>query len=231
MRSPDEVFQELEQDRATREREIRLIENSARKALTDNERDMLFRVSVLITYAHLEGFCKFALTAYVSAVNSMKLSCKEASFALVAITLTKLFSALRNPNSKHPAFARKLPDDSKLHLVAREREFIEKFESLIQATVELPDQAVDTESNLSSVVLKKNLFKLGLSYPIVDERKGDIDMLLGVRNAIAHGDALKVPQKSEVENYVKSAFLIMQFVQHEIFTALKEKAYLRTKAA
>jgi hypothetical protein len=181
----------------------------------------------MLTYAHLEGFCKFAFSVYVSAINSMKLTCEESSYALVAATLTKVFQALRNPNSKHPVFANKLPDDAKLHLVARERSFIEEFEKLVKSHVELPESVVDTESNLSTVVLKKNLFKLGLSYPAVDKRKSDIDMLLGMRNAIAHGDALKVPKQGQVDNYVEAAFLVMKFVQYEIFGALNGQTYLR----
>jgi hypothetical protein len=83
MPSPDEVFQQIEADRAIREREIRLIDNAARRTRSAYERDMLFRTSVLLTYAHLEGFCKFSLSVYVSAINSLKLSCAVASYALV----------------------------------------------------------------------------------------------------------------------------------------------------
>ena len=82
MSSPEEIFRQIQNDRAVREREVRLIGNSARRATNEAERDMLFRTAVVLTYAHLEGFCRFALMAYVSAVNSMKLSCSEASFAL-----------------------------------------------------------------------------------------------------------------------------------------------------
>jgi hypothetical protein len=164
MSSAEEVFRQIETDRAVREREVRLVGNAARNASTAAERDMLLRTSVLLTYAHLEGFCKFALTAYASAINAMKLPCKEASIALVAASLTKLFGALRHPQSKHYFFIRVLPDDAKLHLTAREREFVENLEVAMEARVELPDDVVDTESNLSSVVLMKNLFKLGLNY-------------------------------------------------------------------
>jgi hypothetical protein len=227
MRSPEEVFRDIEEDRAVREGEIRLVENHARKTSSDREREMLLRVSVLLTYAHLEGFCKFALNAYVSAVNSTRLPCREVSYAVVAATLTTLFRALRNPDSKHPAFARLFPDDSKLHLAFRERAFIAGFDELAETRVLMPDTVIDSESNLSSAVLKKNLFRIGLEYHAVDEWKADIDKLLGVRNAIAHGAALKAPQQREVEKYVASAVLVMQFVQSEVFTALKNGTYLR----
>lgn len=230
MPSPEDIFREIEEDRAVREREIRLIENASRRASTDDERNMLLRVSVLITYAHLEGFCRFALSAYVSAINSLKVRCEEASVPLVAATLTRALAALRNPSSKHPVFAGIAPDDSKLHLMAREREFVEKLGELLGQHVELSDTVVDTESNLSSIVLKKNLYRLGLAFPVVDERKGEIDMLLGMRNAIAHGDTLKVPKAEQNEEYVRAAFKVMQFVQYEIFESLRQRSYLRSIA-
>jgi hypothetical protein len=227
MNLPDEIFQEIEADRAIREREIRLVKNCAIRSLRAYECDMFSRSTVLLTYAHLEGFCKFSFSTYVSAINRMKLACSNASYALVAASLTNLFAALRNPGSKHPVFARSLPDDSKLHLAAREREFVEKWDAIVNMRIELPDTTVDVESNLSSTVLKKNLFKLGLDYPIVDTQKPQLDKLLGIRNAIAHGDSLKIPTKHEIDEYAASAFSVMRFVQYEIFNALKNQAFLR----
>lgn len=227
MRSPEEVYSEIEEDRATREREIRLVGNAAKRASTDDERDMLLRVAVLVTYAHLEGACRFALNAYVAAINALGLPCSEVSYDLVAATLTKVFAALRNPNSKHPVFSGIAPDDHKLHLAAREKEFMEKLDIIVKSPVTLPDNVVDAESNLSSVVLKKNLFRLGLPFDEVDKHKGTIDMLLGVRNAIAHGDTLAKPEQKTVDGYVASAFLVMQFVQQEVFLALRDRKYQR----
>ncbi len=69
MRSPDDIFQDLEADRRQREAELRLIENIAARTAIEAERDMLFRSLVLLAYAHFEGFCKFALLAYAGAVS------------------------------------------------------------------------------------------------------------------------------------------------------------------
>jgi len=151
---------------------------------------MLFRTSVLLTYSHLEGFCRFALTAYLSAINALNLSSNDASPAIVAASLSEIFGALRHPQTKHEFFAAALPDDTKLHLIAREREFIENLQAAMQRPVKLPDNLIDTESNLKPIVLMKNLFKLGLDYKLVEPHKATVNKLLGVRNAIAHGDSL-----------------------------------------
>lgn len=225
MSLPDNVFRQMESDRSVREGEIRLIGNIARRAESDTERKMLFRTSVLLTYSHLEGFCKFALTAYVSAVNSLNLSTEEACPPLVAGSMTELFAALRHPQSKHEFFSGPLPDDAKLHLFAREREFAANFKAAMARPVKLPDDLIDTESNLKPVVLMKNLFKLGLDHTQVEPHKGAVNKLLNMRNAIAHGDSLKAPNKDEIDEYVRTTFGIMGFVQQQVYTALRQEDY------
>ena len=84
MRSPEEVFEDIENDRAHREREIRLIENIASRTESESEANMLRRSLVLLTYAHFEGFCKFALLSYASAIKALGLSCRDATTPLVA---------------------------------------------------------------------------------------------------------------------------------------------------
>lgn len=230
MRSPEDVFEELEEDRASREGEIRLIENVIARSQDEREKTMLRRSLVLLTYAHLEGFCKFALTAYASAINALRIPCKDASLPLVALTLTKVFAALRDLNSKHPEFS-KIADDRELHMLERERTFLESFEKITGRQVEIPDFVVDTKSNLSSIVLKRNLYQLGLRYPIVATHAGKIDRLLGTRNAIAHGDKLKDPKESDVKDYLQASFEVMKFVQREVFESLEAKIYQRDTAA
>ena len=230
MRSPEEVYGDIENDRSQREREIRLIENIASRSEDEAERDMLRRSLILLTYAHFEGFCKFALLAYASTVNAIGLPCRDACTPLVAATLGKIFAALRDVNTKHEDFARGLPDDRDLHMLARQRSFIDNYETILARRVELQDSLVDTKSNLNSLTLKRNLYQLGLEYPVVETHRGSIDKLLGVRNAIAHGDALKVPTENEVEEYTAAAFNVMRFVQQEVYGALRNEAYRKVSA-
>jgi hypothetical protein len=230
MRSPDDVFQDIETDRALRENEIRLVENIATQTQNEGEQNMLRRSLILLTYAHLEGSCKFSLSAYASAINSLALPCQEAVTALVAASLGRVFAALRDLNSKHPELGRELPDDRELHLLARERAFLQSYDNIVARHVAIPDRMIDTRSNLNSVLLKRMLYLLGLNYLIVDARKSNIDMLLGVRNAIAHGDILKVPTELEVQNYISTAFEVMRFVQHEVYSALHEQRYRKAPA-
>lgn len=229
MRSPEDILAELESDIGVREEEIRLIQNLADEATTDKQSKMLRRSLVLLAYAHFEGFCRFALLSYSSAINAMKLPCKDACTPLVSSSLKRVFMALRNVDNKHAELDRLLPNDKDLHMLSRERSFVENYENIVLEIVEIPDNVVDTGSNLNSGNLKKNLYKLGLDYPKVEPHKGKIDKLLGIRNAIAHGDSLKSPKKTEVSEYTETAMTLMKIVQTEIYEALKRQTYLKAE--
>jgi hypothetical protein len=227
MHSPDAVFADIEGDRGARESEIRLVGRLIQAAAIQEEKDMLKRTIILLIYAHLEGFCKFTLLAYAAALNSLKLKCSDASYPIAAAGLTKVFAALRDPNSKHDAFRNALPDDSQLHLAAREQIFIESYEEISAVTLSIPDQAIDTKSNLSPIILKKMLFQFGLDYPSVEGHAGNIHRLLQIRNAISHGDRLRVPSDEEVTDCLSATLDVMAYLQNEVFLALKNRLYLR----
>jgi hypothetical protein len=71
------------------------------------------------------------------------------------------------------------------------------------------------------------LFKLGFDYPIVDKHDTNLGLLLGIRNAIAHGDRIRVPKPEQVSGCLAAAFEIMEFLQLEVYGALYNRAFLR----
>jgi HEPN superfamily RiboL-PSP-like protein len=231
MPSPDEVYAELEADRASREAEVRLIERMVGAAASDQDRDMLKRSLILLTYAHLEGFCRFSLTAYVGAINALGLTCAVTIPAITAAALSPVFATLRNSQKKHDVFRRSLPDDAFLHMVAREQAFIEDFERVVALKVEIPDKVVDTRSNVDTDILKKLLFQLGLTFEAVETHRASINRLLGIRNSIVHGDRLKVPTDEQIARYVPTAFAVMKFLQGEVFDAMTKATYLKKTPA
>ena len=228
MRSPESVFEDLEADRASREAEMRLIDRLIQAAASANEQAMLERSLILLMYAHLEGFCKFSLLSYTSALNALGLTCAEASYPVAAATLHKVFAALRDPNSKHETFRNRMPDDTQLHLSAREQMFVESYERITAHKVDIPDQVVDTKSNLSPDVLKKLLFQLGLDCLSIEVHRSNISKLLGIRNAISHGDRLLIPSDQALSDYLATTLAIMAFMQGEIYSALSGRKYLKS---
>lgn len=231
MPSPAEVHAELEADRESREAEIRLIEQMHDSSDNEDDQVRYRRILVLMTYAHLEGFCRFSLITYASAINAMGLTCAKASPAIAAAGLSGVFGALRDSQRKHDVFRKPLPDDTALHLHAREQQFIVDYEAISQVNVQIPDKLIDTKSNVDTEILKKLLFQLGLDFQAVETHRATLNRLLGTRNAIAHGDRLKRPKKEEVSEFLSAARNITAFIQDEVFRALKDGSFLRGDAA
>lgn len=226
MRSADDLYSDLEADRRSREEEMLIFERLIPSA-SEGDRESLKRSLVLLIYAHVEGFCKFSLLTYVEWLNAAKLTCAEASYPLAAATLSKVFAALRDPRSKHQFFKNVLPDDGFLHLSAREQEFIERVEIVTTAPLIIPDSVIDTKSNVTPAVLMKLLFQMGMDYEGVKRHASALNMLIGVRNAIAHGDRLKVPKDQQLLQFKELALDVMSFLQEEVFGAVKGAKYLR----
>ena len=218
---------ELEADRAWREQEIRTFQNRGSTIGDEEELKRYRRALVLLLYAHYEGFCKFAFTLYATAINSSGISCGDCVRSLAAASLNDMFRNLRNPQKKCDLFRRELPDDAKLHQFAREREFIERTAEVERRPVKIPDDVVDTESNLTPVVLKKNLYRLGLPHDQFEAHDGEIHQLLNLRNGVAHGDLKDGVEETAYMRLRAATFAIMSGLGAGIMKALSEKAYSR----
>jgi hypothetical protein len=219
---------QLEADQAWREDEIRALHNRGADIQNEKELKRYRRALVLLLYAHYEGFCKFALSLYADAVNQSGLLCGEASYAIAAASLGDLFRGLRNPQTKCQLFRRDLPDDFSLHQFARERDFVELSCEFDKRPVMIPDHIVDTESNLRPVVLKKNLYRLGLPHDQFEQYDGEINMLLNVRNGIAHGSLKDGVEERLYEELRTATATIMSGLSAAIMKALLERQYARS---
>lgn len=218
---------ELEAERAWREDEIRKLQNLGEAVLDTQEKDQYRRAIVLMLYAHFEGFCKFALSLYCSAINAAQIHCDQADMALVAASLGDIFRDLRNPEKKSDLFRHALPDDRKLHTFAREREFVQRSSEFLRRAVEIPEGAVDMESNLTPTVLSKNLFRLGFRHDAFAEFNGDIHKLLEFRNRIGHGEMRSGVPKNTYEELRASVDKVMSGITVAVMRALEQKDYLR----
>ena len=222
-----ELRAELENDQSWRRDELRFLQNQIPHITVSNQQSLFRRALVVLLYAHFEGFCKFALTLYVNAVNKTGITCAEANYALAAASLADLFGALRDSGSKCAEFRAKLPDDSQLHRFARDREFVERVADFENRRVNIPEDVIDTESNLKPIVLKKNLFRIGLPHDQFATLDGDIHRLLNSRNKIAHGETQSGIESLEYEGLRKAVFHIMDEITAEITRALLEQRFLR----
>lgn len=222
-----QLWAELENDQAWRQREIRFFQNQSAKLESEKEQNQFRRPLILLLYAHFEGFCKFALSLYVKAINEEGIKCSDADYAIAAASLADLFRTLRNPEKKCEDFRRSLPNDTVLHRFARDREFIERINLFDKRTVNIPDHVVDTESNLKPVVLRKNLYRLGFPHDQFEDIEGKIHLLLKYRNKIAHGELLTGIDREKYERLKDATYKVIDRIKRDVMHSLQNKQYLR----
>lgn len=223
-----DVRAQIEVEREWREAELRFLRNRL-AFISDEAKRKVYRKSlVVMLYAHFEGLCKAILLTYVESLNASGLLVEEANAAIAAASLSDVFQALRDPNSKCKVFKRDLPDDTKLHRFARDREFIDSFAALAGRSVTLDaDALVDTESNLKPVVLRKILYRLGLEPTLVTPWTGTIQQLLRRRNDVAHGTAKDGLDEQVYRELEQAVYAVVDDLVRVICEAISKQLYRR----
>ncbi|MBI5590786.1 MAG: hypothetical protein HY881_09915 [Deltaproteobacteria bacterium] len=226
-----EVRAELEEELSCRLEEIRFFRNQLGEMHRVDDKERYCKCLVVMLYAHFEGFWKAAFSIYLKAINKENIKCRDAVAQIVAASMSDLFNALSDSNSKCAFFRKSAPDDTKLHRFARHSEFAGRIDKAFEATVKIPiDDVVDTESNLSTVVLRKNLFRLGFSHEEFKREEGTINELLRRRNDIAHGSARKGVPLDLYSNLEFAVIGVMKRVVILIFDSLNARRFLRSVA-
>ncbi|MGH8477022.1 MAG: MAE_28990/MAE_18760 family HEPN-like nuclease [Methylococcales bacterium] len=217
---------QLEEELAWRIEEILFFQNRCEMIDQEEQKDKFRRALVLLLYSNFEGFVKFSLNLYVAVINQENIECKQANYSIAAASLSNVFHSLRDGTKKAPEFKHTDPDDPKLHRFAREREFVERATEILGRRVNIPEKMVDTESNLKPVVLRKNLYRLGIAHDLFSTLEPEMNRLLNLRNRIAHGETKEGISKKLYEELKDSVFRIITEINGELTQAVFEKWYL-----
>jgi hypothetical protein len=216
---------ELEDEQRIRLQEIAFLENVCASLTADADKDRMRRSMIVMLYSHFEGFAKFALELYRRVVDERELKCCEVQPALATTTLRDLFKAFRSPDQAPNLLPKVLQALTELRPLAIERAFIEQAWDFGQRIVSLPEDFVDTESNLKPIVLRKNLFRLGLPHDLFDDIEGSIHKLLNYRNTIAHGSRLSGIDEVEYVELRAAVLRIMEELKKAILAAIAAEAF------
>jgi len=223
-----EVQAQLEQELTWRRNEIRFLGNVMHSLLEETERQVFRKALLVMLYAHFEGFCKAALTTFARAVNQEGLECGALNESLSASVLHDAFSGLSG-NKKSPWFKRALPNDEPLHRIARQIEFLVELPGILASKpATISEDVIDPESNLKPIVLKKNLFRLGLKHDAFEAHDGTIDQLLRRRNDVAHGIRVAGLRADEFEPLQTAVYHVMDELKRYVLDALTSGSYLRS---
>lgn len=185
IRTKENLIDELSQEHVWRLREISELKFLVRDPrLTKPTRDAVCRSGVALLYAHWEGFVKKSGSYFLEYVSSKRCTISELKSNFVTLIVRSKIDAA-SVSKKYSAF-----DDVTTYILANQN-----------ARAKIPTKnVVDTQSNLSTTVLKEILWCLGLEYDLFESKEKFIDVrLVSRRNHIAHGGASDV----ELDDFIE----------------------------
>ena len=219
---------ELEEDQRIRQEELAFLENLCGN-LSEPEQDRMRRSMLLMLYAHFEGFAKIAFTVYCRHINEAKVRCREVQPELATTALKDVFLAVRTADNAENFLPKKLKKLGDLRFLAVERTLVKRAFTLGHRVVQIPDKYVDTESNLQPVVLRKNLYRLGLPYDMFDTHEPTVGELLGRRNGITHGADVSGVGITVYDGMKVAVYSVMDDLRLKITEAISARAYVQVE--
>lgn len=213
--------------------EVRIDEITKLHNLQENQdnpaiQNVIRRSSVCLYYAHIEGFVYFIFTHYINAINISAPRVQDVIDEIKAASyhadLIKLLS-----DTKHRFFRKRLPDDVHLHSLARQVEFFSDIAPLWgEATINIDENYINTESNVGKDVLQKLLYKVGMDYTIIHhELYASLSQLLNIRNDIAHGSNLDIISKENFDKYYDCTKKVIMELERLVTAAYTDKKFLK----
>ncbi|MDO5560916.1 MAG: MAE_28990/MAE_18760 family HEPN-like nuclease [Oscillospiraceae bacterium] len=209
----DELSDILDKEISWRRVELTTMKFSV-KCAKGQELNTRLRASLVLLYAHWEGFVKKALTYYLQFVSNQKLVNRELNHCFFAIELKydlKLFSESKK-NTVHTQIVNDM------------------FDKLDEISNIPYKKMIDTKSNLKSELFVELMKTVGLDYSDYETEFALIDTrLLKVRNEIAHGEAmqaLSLTQESYLELHEK-IITIVDRLREQIIESARNKNYMK----
>ena len=222
----DEIAAEIERERSWRFEELNFLQNLETNIEDEELRRKYRKALIVMLYSHFEGFCHFVFSYYITRINNQECIRSSLKPPLIAASMNKEFTAYDNLDIKCNIFKQSLPDDSKLHRFSRRHDFVRAFDDFLKMIAEIPENVVDTESNLNPIVLKKILFRLGFNTSIADDYKDQINRLLNHRNKIAHGKAYDGIDEKDYLDIKESTVFVIERIKQIVVHALRDEDYL-----
>lgn len=180
------------------------------------------RALLVMLYAHLEGFVRFALEQYAAAINNAKLTVHDAKPVLCAAALGDCFKQYRSSETSDASD----PAGNRARQIMRDAELFSEIHGMLNKTIQLKlDVVASTDSNLSVGVLRRNLSFLGLEDPGIHRFTASVGGLLKMRNGIAHGESINMPSDPSFQRLEERIFGLCEELMLVIYESVRDEAY------
>lgn len=209
-RTESDLSAQLDADLTSRLRELSDLKCAIRDAPPTN-RSVLLKALVALSYAHWEGYVKFAANKYFEFVSLRKLpyTSLDQQFYVNAFLLRLGTFVTNKPSLK-----------SRAELVG------EILNANASRFTQIPPDLVNTGSNLKFEVLQNICLVCGIDSKTFEPHETFIDVvLLKRRNSIAHGDD-SVVAVEEIDDLVGGVIGLMRTFRNELENKVYTKAYL-----
>jgi hypothetical protein len=211
MRTLDDLLQAIADDLIWRRKELTELRAMIQTHRGQLRERVLIRAAVALLYAHWEGFVKRCGSNYLEFVSFQRVDGDK--LAINFLALAARAKALEYINQ----------GDLKMgvHLA-------EFYLNCAGKQARVPyKKVINTQSNLSSEVLKDILAVLGLDATKFSTRMPFIDSnLVNPRNHVAHGESLEITS-SEYEVLHDDVLSLIESFRNEVENAAATKSYLR----
>ncbi|MEN6350521.1 MAG: MAE_28990/MAE_18760 family HEPN-like nuclease [Syntrophomonas sp.] len=173
--------------------------------------DTEIRCGIALLYAHWEGFIKNSAQLYLEFVANQRVKYCELAPSFIALKLKRKLTECEQTNK------------SSIHT-----QIIDFLINDLENTSQIPFRnIINTESNLSSLVLKEIVHTIGLDYTQFETKNKLIDeRLLKNRNEIAHGE-FNIVDKDDFDEIFTEIYNLMNLFKNDILNAAVQKKYLQ----
>lgn len=180
-----ELRAQLEDDLAWRLDELRHLRNTLLGHVDPESWPVsAIRAIIVMQYAHLEGFTRNAFSLYVTAINDERLDASSIHPNLFASAMISEFESLRLGGGEQES------EEARLTRRARKQvEFVQKLLAVGKGPLIIKsDEAVAMEMNFGVDVLRRTLFRLGVSEDEINRSHyTSLEFIRNARNDIGHG--------------------------------------------
>ena len=206
----EELSSFLDSDIVWRKKELALLKSIAASDNLKLRQDVIVRSGVALLYAHWEGFIKSSSCAYLDYISKRRLPYERLKSNFVAIKIRHMIG-----------------DVSLFNKFNKRKEIVDFIRTGLNESCILSSNTINTQSNLSSEVLREIISILDLDYsPFVTKEKLIDEQLVSNRNNIAHGRYLLM----DLHDYFdleKEILVLLSIFKDQIDNAAYLKSYLR----